>query len=131
MTLCASTSVFIRVRAISLMNRPLSASASSSGLSSARRKESNIVGKFHYLEVTHAALERALLKLDFKVSSCETHRLYENKEHGTLLMMPPCISMERQVRPALLSSARHTVAAYRVADRAALERPPTEEAPTE
>ena len=87
--------------------------------------------KFHSLEVTHAALERALLKLDFKVLSCETHRLYENEEYGTILMMPPYISKERRGRPALFFSTRHAVAVSGVADRATLERLPTEEAPTE
>ena len=85
--------------------------------------------KFHYLEVTHAALERALLRLGFEVSQHETHRLYENKEHGTLLMLPPDISMEQQVRPAHLSSARHAVVSFGVTDQATLERLLMEQGP--
>lgn len=82
--------------------------------------------KFHYLKVTHATLEQALLKLGFKVSLHETHRLYENEEHGTLLMLPPNIPMEQQVRPAHLSSVRHAVVAFKVADEAMLTKLLTE-----
>lgn len=72
--------------------------------------------KFHYLEVTHAALEKALLNLGFKVSLYETYRRYEHQGHGAILMLPSNIPMQQQVRPAHLASARHEVVAMGVAD---------------
>ena len=87
--------------------------------------------KFHYLKVTHAALDHALRELGFRVSQHETYRLYENKEHGTLLMLPPDIPMSHWVRPAHLSSARQAVVAFGVADQATLEKLLTDSAPDE
>lgn len=86
--------------------------------------------KFHYLKVTHAKLEQVLLKLGFEVSLFETHRLYKNKERGALLLLPPNIPMEQQVRPAHLSSARHAVVAFKVADEATLTKMLTEPEPS-
>lgn len=76
--------------------------------------------KFHPLKVTHTELERVLLDLGSSVSLHETHRLYENKAHRSLLLLPPDIPMEQQVRPTHLSSVRHAVVAFGVADEATL-----------
>jgi len=86
---------------------------------------------FLSLNVTYAALESAFYKLGFRISVKETHRLYEHDASGSIHAMPLNIPMDQPVRPAHLSSARHAVVAFGVADQATLERLLTEQAPTE
>ena len=67
------------------------------------------------MNVSHEALEGALVALGYEVSQYETHRLYENPAYGSILMLPH-ILMEQRVRPAHLSALRHAVVRFGVAD---------------
>ena len=71
------------------------------------------------LNVSHEALEGALVALGYEVSQYETHRLYENPAYGSILMLPH-ILMEQRVRPAHLSALRHAVVRFGVADEETL-----------
>lgn len=86
---------------------------------------------FLSLKVTYAALERAFQKLGFRISIKETHRLYEHDASGSIHAMPLNISMDQPVRPAHLSSARHAIVAFKVADEATLTQLLTEQEPDE
>ena len=76
--------------------------------------------------ITYGALDSALLALGFQEKTYETHRLYEKKEAGAIIVLPRNIQMDKPAHPAHLLTARHTVSGMGIMDEADFEELLTE-----